>query len=578
LVRPALAFLLLGALGCKAESEVELAAEPGTTLYAIVTLGPDGTLIGSTPLGPVDEARSFVTASDRNNLVVGYDPRDFGDVPIDRLRGEPLEVAIGCQGRLPAPRFVRALTSGGLDPASPEELPPLTTANWRGSCPAITPELFLSSGLGPECGELSCQPEITAIDRCRFLLDLEICHAGTLEAQLDPFGRVCVESTPTRSCSQSGDRAICGQGACAIQVTPYVPESPEIFTIAETQLPGPVSPEGFGDYVTGASIYRRGALRDLLPLEGEVVVVLDPSHAGPNCEAPSTAKLYFIGLDSMAINRVVDADRCQGQLQPSANGFFSTFVDGGQWHLGEYDRLGARLRAVGLSTLAKDPGGSTDTQSILDIPERGVIVVLTLAQHEDTDMYPDWSEIQVVDRESFTLRHVWRFYRRYLFLDWTSGDEVAVNDGERQSIAYVDLRMGTNVDRVVRPMFTVDNTLMRALYWGDRLLIPANESLFTLEPMHTRRSILHGRDLNLVGIHPWPKGPDARFFALAIGAAQADGARPTTGTFFDADTGTFAAGRWQVAGRIVTRLRTDAQGRIWVMVPELYQVKRLTLL
>ena len=85
--------LLLAIAACKRQDDVELALDPGISLYALITLDPEGALLGSTPLGPSPEPRSFVTSPDFTNLIAGYDQADFGEAPLARLSGE------GCSGR-----------------------------------------------------------------------------------------------------------------------------------------------------------------------------------------------------------------------------------------------------------------------------------------------------------------------------------------------------------------------------------------------------------------------------------------------------------------------------------------------
>jgi hypothetical protein len=541
----------------------------------------DGVPASTSPLMRFD-GPLFFDRPDRERVLVGYDrPRllDAGGRLPERLEVDPVKIAAPCAPKLPAPIWAARL-GDGLEPVDPATAPALTSKWIEERCDPPD-ELFADV----RCGVPRCASETRAISPCERHLATTGCGLGTVVVSYDGADPSCIELRGAdRRCDRTrGDVLTCESPdilACEVEIVPGGNGRLPPIDLARLSIGALVpSPHpGAKDHAL-LSVPREfvdwGQAYDLLPLDEHLVVVAIAGDERERCPAGKDRRLVFVDPDAMTVSRTATAPDCLEVLAPEISG--PGFVGGVRGARGEPSL--ARFTADGVMI---------DSTELPTAPNEDLVAAIValdahyavVTQERDGNSYGATSLV-TVDPELGVVETVELEDRLHVVAGLPPDQIIAW--ARRWPAGGDDLRIlsipgGAITDMAEQPV--VDG--FRGTHIAatrDRIILFAGDD-HEIE-LYERSPLSPFLLLGPVGAPGFVFGSDRWSEALLI--LGGSGGAPATALvpelyFLDPNEARFLPGRIALEGiGPVSRVRTDAAGRAFALLPWDGEVVRVTL-
>lgn len=545
--------------------------------------------IGATPLVRwlPGEPLPAHTAGGETVQILGYTAAQISALPVHegaRVGDERLQLASGCDRHLPVPAWFGELTPGDvLSTRAPSEAPVLT-ASWI-SCP-MGPVLTHAT-----CLSVPCAIGETQTVQCAVSVDLSACGAGVLRGERQADGSICFQPLPW-TCEPVAALApeITAQ-ACANDCRTSVfaaPQEPP-FTLervavtgGELYLPGELT----DDLLVPNNRLHSGKAFDLALLRDRLVV----AHAGERAvhfcpieaEVPAS-RLSFYDLDSLAPVGTATAPECLTRLLGEGDTFLGIHGSMGEPVLSRFSREGRRL-ASGAPSSGDGPRADAAAHIPADLVRLGRQLAVI---YEWLDARPGGVDLGYFlygyDPTSLGAVHNDLIRDGRAFAMAAVGTStLAIAEEKHQRIDYFDVERRVFIRSTALP-----TTAVAVRYDMTSLaLAPGTRRLLSTTPLDLASVRLVGgpdgaalvmpfeRTLFPTRAHAWPGAPDVLVVAGVSPAAA--GTYDAVVTLFDTRAARFLPGTWTIGRGAVTRMITDASGRVWALLPWAGEVVRLT--
>ena len=555
----------------------------------------NGSGLSATPLVRLEGAVGLVGGRGERTRLAGWADQQIAPVEAWRDPGEPLVRAEVCAPRLPDPVW---FAEPGPDRwrELPGETPPPLTADWlRGRCsaPGRIAALVRCADFGP-CFAPGVPRSDCSFEAWQFVdRDSSTCSIAPVEATLDYDDRVCVRSAPAPCEGRTEyDGAaldlLCTleRDGCSIRLYGGSAEpladvvSATLFPIAE-----PYRSEGLQRFQDlSVSSIRTGYADDLLPLaDGRVLIVrAENSALRGRCGLGGASEAVFVDQETLRIDGPVPAPSCLGGLAPDPTGtgaLLGFFRDGDDWRLGRLadDLTVTASRAVALQSPAGELriGDVTVARARVLAGGGRLAALFTRRSNASWLVTFDSRTLEVEEVYAETSGEVWDF------AETSSGDLAFAQHGTRRFCLHspgalaeptcvasgcADRRIpvgeGTFVDTLaVGGELMTLSVSFHAGVWscGDR----PGQTSFAEQPVQPSR------------MHPWPA--DGRL--VAVTGIHTTGVGVWNGILhlFDPAARTFLPFGLPLDATVVSRIRVDGRGRLWLLHPWEAVVSRLTL-
>lgn len=567
--RPALLGLLL-CQACHAVSALEAEIPEEVEAVSLITVDVDGHVLEATPLARWDPSAGLPLrrpAFGAEHHLAGWSLSQLGASELPD--GAPAEAG-PCDPTLAVPRWYGAWTGAGVAEESPSSAPTLT-APWEQDDCSGSEDLELK--LESPCLEARCDLRVEAEASCLRTLDARACGLGRIPVAV---GRTA-----------SGDPTACVPGPpadCAVTVHAVEPGGAAPFTFERVEV-RPDPPMRRGSHIEHAGNLHRGFVRDLLVLDDLIVAagVQPHDHCFPWEEGEAQERfLSFIDAEAMVRTATRSTVGCVMRLanDPHGPGFFGASYEEQGWFLRRFDRSGASIEAVLIAAASDRPESDFRLSELTVLPEIDRIAVLFTAL---TDV-EDGGYLIVVDATSLApVRQI----------DLTDGDrpwdmvpisgrELALSLSDRYTLRFVGVEGSVSSGSLSLEANGLIGTTLMGLYFDpatERVFSIGNEKLYVVDPDHqTVRSRLDYASEHFPFLMArWPSGPDeSRRIAVFGSRVAEDGSKEAGVLFFDLDDERFLPERYALSRGIVTRVRADAAGRLFVALPWSGEIGRLT--
>ena len=413
--------------GCPQNETLDAVPED-VAFIAVVTMRGD-TVIETTPLQPADAAISAFASRDLTVSVIGYAAQPLSawldrafdgatSAPTAAFRA-PLRPAVDCDPPLPAPVWLSSNDGGTFSDRDPSTAPALTASWLEGQCPSVAAtqiDVNIACDLNP------CLQRRTALNPCRFEIDLDGCSQTPAEVVIWPDGAACIEPSPSRTCTEAepdfgaAARLVC-DGVSTLQrpytdclTEVYVTERPFLRPVVTATLTN--QDDNFPRWQRDGFPIKtdrdlvRGPLIDLVVHDRQIAVLGLPQDRLPSADARCNSgtkprALYLLAPDTLAIERVIPMPDCTVHLRadPAGEGYVYVYPDGGpgQWRVVQADLNGTVLRSNLLATTSS-LARVQDLQPAIDGTAR--IFALIHFQQSNESVDADLLEIDVTTLET----------------------------------------------------------------------------------------------------------------------------------------------------------------------------------
>lgn len=549
---------------CHAVVELDADLPPEVDAVSLLTFDEEDQLVEATPLVRFDPAAGLLLRRSHRKAVHRLAGWSLADLDLLEIPPGAPSPAAECDPKLSAPRWYAAWTEDEVVPVNASAAPGLT-APWAASCPdPADRELKLESA----CLEARCRPRIAAQERCRVSLDAGDCGLGTFLVSL-LAEEICIAEPPP---------------TCDVRVHAVDPDAPLPFTFERVSVRDD-PPTYTGSHIEHADNLHRGFVRDVVVLEGTVVAA--SAQPGFYCVPISPGEeverfLSFVDPESMVRTATRAVDGCVVRLaaDPHSAGFLGAYYDDPGWFLARFDLTGAPVEVVPVAEASEFPETEFRLAELLVMREIDRIAILF------TSLAGPGAESHLYLFDAKTLAPVQQLDLSDEDRAWdvvaVSETELALSLSDRYGLRFLDVR------RPVLPgMLPVEGegqigTTLMGLYFDeptDRIVTVGNDKLYIVDSdRSTVRPVLDYASTHLPFVMaPWPVDTDARRRLAVFGSRVVEGGIREAGViFFDLDSERFLPERHRLVDGIVTRVRTDAAGRLWLALPWSGEIGRLT--
>lgn len=575
---------LVAAGSCKNTETVETDAPAEATFASVITFDEAGVFERSSRVveWPAGTALDLVGPSGRT-FVLAWSAADLAARGLPMPTAEPLRLATGCEQSIGSPTWIGKWEDQRIV-ATATSVAPRLTASW------VTDACERLSEMPPfavdmRCLVSRCELMATPVSRCRASLDMTTCGLGLVEATVDAVGGVCLDfAASNASClprdEPTADGAYeCTEPQCGLDVyfnpsrrpPPYQADLIEVVDDGDGKYIDPLLQEiplilprvTFGGY-----------LHDLLPLDDHLVVAhvpgVLPRRACPEHLADNS-KLSFIDQDTLEITRTATAPPCLQRLarDPTGRGFLATFAKGDQWYVGRFDADGTKLAEADIRLPMVEDMMFWRVHQLVGIESLDLVVILVSLGRSQ-------SLLITLDLDTLTLRDRMDAGGPMsgYFMANESDRVLVVPIAETRIVRYFDLVEGRRVFEVTLPgvfdirestydlYATANETLVVGK--GDSEIHAVNRSNGVID-----RAALYEADTAMITIRPF------RDDQFVVGGTTVGDWKAIV-SIYDRSDNRFVAGAQFLGHGIVNRLRRDALGRIWAMLPWAGRIARLT--
>lgn len=341
--------------------------DPAIALIAVVGTAGDGEIRGLTGLLPADMISHVGVPRDQASWIVGWSLATFSEVPLPAnqisLRDSVVDPATPCDPSLPIPNFAARVQGGAAFAAAPAEIPRLTTAWLRDTCPGGDAPL-----VDVRCipGGLPTRP---IRQGCRFALDFPAALSGpegstlSLAGALMPSGDLCIEPSRGRGCAPSVPdpapivSATCdtSHGACPItlELPGTLTASVVVTSVYRDVLPLPP----IARRALGMNEARRGYLGDLVATADQLLVVgYGGREANFYCSGITESWLHFFDPPSLREVATASVSGCLRRVYsgPSSGELFGLLSRPGSIEIARLEATGQHRSVGSIPTKARN--------------------------------------------------------------------------------------------------------------------------------------------------------------------------------------------------------------------------------
>lgn len=566
------ATLGLAVSGC--EGRLVLTAPEGTELYAWVVLdAEEGRLTGSTPLRPTSEKLELELPLGHRAFLLAYGAGAEARIGAPAIGPEPLRRAEGCAARLPDADEVHALRGDVLERVEPDDLPPLT-APWLGArCDAADLDDLL---VDVQCVGDPC-PAAAARSGCAVAVQGPACGLEAFELGLDPSAPACAETGPCAVRSGSADALVtlsCRRPnfdeACSVQLfrrAPFPPVELERVQVLDVE---PVYPEAarYAPYVI-----RGGYLSDLVFTEDLVLVTsLEGTSGGVGaCRGRGAHhRLHVFSREDLSRQGELVLPRCAWGLHETAPGRFVGFtVDGSTDHVLSlsFSLLGGEVRTATIA--AVDFENAIVTSALHLGPGRSVVAVVSPLRGQGLLVFVDdegrrLSSARFSDVEFSGLER----YREGFVATESWGDSFVYFDEEGAILGTVPVPERASRSLGAPKVHAPSNHVTVPIARDVRQVASMTPGL----ELHPKRLLHYELAAAPTAIADWPPEP-----RLQVAGVTVDGPEPLSYLArLDPVAGHFLPGVLEVGPGPAAVMRTDPEGRVYVLLSWAAQLVRVT--
>jgi hypothetical protein len=480
-----------------------------------------------------------------------------------------LRAASGCEQGLPAPAWAATWSAEStLDARDLATVPRLTTDGVDDACPELSAR---TAAVDLRCPATRCAPVTTRLGRCTLELDLASCALGTMRATFDVDGRACVELLdPTVDCTPrdeapaaftSGYSCIAPQ-SCELDVYfPPMDDEPPYFskaTLVDREAWLPESLLRYGNLYSGTLF--SGHLHELVVL-GDRAIVAAALGPGPSWHCPADGEqvpVQLLSVDaSLNVTATSTAPDCIHRMtnDPIGGGFIATYAADRRWRLGRFDDQG-HLVASAASEIPWDYWVISDVETLGD-----EVIILVGATGQSS---------QVHRHDLRTLARIRHHTIGFGTTGMTIVDERTLafsSDHERASARWV-----VGDDTIIERADLPEDPDRREWVYGTKWWPETNEQLIAtrgsvniyLEAHPGRtfaRATAFEEETISLSFTDWPQ----RGGVLAAGIVPITWAG--TVVRFEPRARRFLQGTWTLGHGPIGRMRTAADGRVWLLLP-----------
>jgi hypothetical protein len=521
-------------------------------------------------------------------LLVAYRDADLArlgvrDDPAGAAR-ERLRAPAGCEQPLPAPAWAARWSVRGelvaLDAEALAEVPALTSGWVTTRCAPLA-----SGALSVDvtCEDRHCAHALRSTGECEFEVEFSGCTRAPVTGAIFANGELCL-----------GPEA----DAPACPVEAVVPPGEPPFLLDRVELV-PTAQERLPDFLTFnglliPDVMSEGWAHDLELVGGYVAVVVGDGTFGGPCRGDysRTVRVELWDPQTLTLASTATVPPCLTAIASlGGSGFVGAYSSERAWRLGRFDVTGRLVasapiddrttRGAGEPRLVTRPG-----HRVLDVEHlagAGVVAVLFNLDGDDGKTGDGGNIVFTYDVETLARRGGFENPDGQRWVMTPVDDRtLALPRNDARAIEWLDVITGplsTSAPlRRLDGVFGDDSLLDVALDASSTRLLVAgtrNPLLYTVAPRGAAlgRAHVFDRDVAPVTMTRWPRDPALTLVAGVSGTGDEPRAEVM---LLDAARPAFLAGTWDVGWGMPTKLVTDEEGRIFVLLPWSGALVRLT--
>ncbi|MCK6550779.1 hypothetical protein L6R52_33385 [Myxococcota bacterium] len=592
--RRAVVGLVVGLVACKGAEPISIDAPAGVDLISIVEVDASGAVVRATPVKtwPMGQGLPIVARPGPGTYVVGWrsDALAAAGAIMEELELEPVTAAAPCDLAIPTPTWTaRWAASSTLEPVDPSVVPRLAAPWMRETCGGLGARSLV---VDIPCAARRCTGSITPRGACALDVDLSACGLGVVRATVDHDGAVCLDTTrtpwtceaPVHQAPSPAVTRCTAPDVCTIESYLVEPRAPP-FELARVKVvdEGPYQPMRLrtpSDIEPWRLVV--GHVLDLVVLEDRVIVsVTHRESVACNARRNEPSELRIFALETLELRATVLGPPCTERLVPDGRGgFLAPYLDVTGWRLGRFDRDATLVdsQPIGVEPL-REYSGHAPRDIILRAASPRVVVLhgKPLPEEIRRPVVTLHDETTLVQSSSTTLE----LLQSYAIVEDTEG-KIAVVSNDARTVGWFEVGDAQLSDPVRVPL---DRGPFASLHEG--VVDPTTGALFVFgqgevhvdaitrgqsEPEPTAVASIPF-ELAITGAI-WPTDP--RRLVVAGATPLGEQVHQATLTFFDLDRRRFAPHAWSIGPGLPARMRTDARGRVWFIIPYASELVRLT--
>ena len=545
----------------------------GADYWAMVALDVDHEIVGSTPLLSGAEKLELEVPVGARAYVLGYGPGLMERLEVATPGPEPLAEAQGCELRLPPPAALQAVAFDRLEEAELSELPPLTVPWLARRCEDLNPaSVFVDSG----CVPVQCSVPV-AREGCTLHLDGSICDFGAVSVTLGLDGEICLstdtcqpEPRPPATLAHFSCSRKTGVGSCPIKLLPK--DEPLAAALERVQI------VDTAPYFPTSARYRPVQLRagrasDLLVTESIVFVTSSDSvePARERCKHRGQ-KQRLLAYAKEDLRPLFDRELTRCALSPLElpdQGILAFHIhDASDLLLIQRLDFDGELVQTTSTSIASFQGPAVIDTLRLG-PDQNIVAIGSIIEplSQLISVRDDGSVNWMVELELLEPSGLARFQ-----------DGFVVSDAERDGL------WSFGPDGVQREIVLITDSVSRspgppyAHSASGSVLVPIPRdtayvvSLQTDRTLHPRRVVNNERPVVPTAIGGWPSEA-----SLVIVGLTQDSPEPAAyGGLLDPVEGHYLPGLLPLGPGAVSVVRTDTEGRVYLLLSWAAQLVRLT--
>lgn len=569
-----LSLCLVGLAACS--DRLVLTAPPGVEHWALVALdAEDDTVRRASALRPASERLELEIPLGERAFLMTYGAGLLERLGVAALDSAPLRRAEACASRLPPADVLYALRGDALEPLPTDPLPAMTAEGLGARCDDDSLDEVL---VDVQCVSDPC-PATATRDGCRLEIEGPACGIERFTALADPRVEACVAAGPCTVEPVSEDAVVslsCRRpnfdGPCAVKLfraEPFPEVSIERVQVLDVPPAYPIA----GELRYAPYVIRTGHLGDLVLTDEHVLVtsLVDSVGGVGACRiAGSRQRVHVYDRRGLSLQSERTLPRCAWGLLETNPGHFMGFT------------LDGESNAV--LALAFDLGeGGVRTSTLSGVEFDGAFVASALRLEEDLNVVAVSSPLAnrgrllFVDdagalrfqvdlpgtepsglsalREGFVMTE--SFNDAFMLFDSSGGrlETITIPGRVSRSLADPHLHRPSNhvavpIPRDVRQVALLRNDL----------------------ELHPKRALHYERQGVPTAITDWPPDPRLLLVGLSLDAAE-----PAVHVArLDPAAGHYLPGTLEVGPGSAAVMRTDPEGRVYILLSWAAQLVRLT--
>ncbi|MCK6551578.1 hypothetical protein L6R52_37445, partial [Myxococcota bacterium] len=490
-----------------------------------------------------------------------------------------------CEQRLPRPAWAaRWGALGGLvalEEAEREQLAPLTS-DWVAARCAPLASVSISAEVG--CEDRFCEHTLRSTGACGFELTFTGCARAPVRGALHADGSLCLgadadaPSCPVRAFVRPDD-------------APFTVDRVKVVEAARDVLPDWLTFNG----LLVPDLMFEGWVHDLELVDGRVVALAGDGTFGGPCRAGFTrgSNLHFFDPATLALTGTATTPQCLTAIaaDPEYPAIFGVFTAAGEWRVGKFDATGRLLASAPVD--ARTTAGPGEPRRVtfrdhrvLDVevlPARDLVAVLFNPEADTGKEGNGGNVVFTYDRTTLERRGGWDYPDGQRWVMTAVDDHtLALARNDARAIEWLDVDSGPlGASAPLRRLDGVfnDDSLLDVAHHpaSGTLLVAATRDplLFTVTPRGAARGRAHVFDVDAAPVTalPWPPDPTRALVAGIVGTGED---RRAVVTRFDPTRPSFDSGTWDLGWGAPTKMLSDDEGHIFVLLPWSGDLVRLT--